>query len=68
MNGLSVVIDYNMDSMARLLDAIDDMDAARFHIIRSLGAIKEHNIACEGQLKLFRANNKALKNERLAIK
>jgi hypothetical protein len=65
---MNVIVNCNMDAMAKLLDAIDDMDAARFHVIRSLGAIREHNIACEGQLKLFRANNKALKSERLAIK
>jgi hypothetical protein len=65
---MNVIVNCNMDAMAKLLDAIDDMDAARFHVIRSLGAIREHNIVCEGQMKLFRANNKALKSERLAIK
>lgn len=64
---MNIVVDSNMDAMARLMDAIDDMDIARFHLIRSLGAIREHNII-EGQLKLFRANNKALRTERLAIK
>jgi hypothetical protein len=63
-----IVINYNMDAMAKLMDALDDMDSARFHIIKSLCSIKEHNLACEGQLRLFRTNNKALKSERLAIK
>lgn len=65
---IPAAINCNMDAMAKLMDALDDMDSARFHIIKSLCSIKEHNLACEGQLKLFRANNKALRGERLAIK
>ena len=55
-----IVINYNMDAMSKLMDALDDMDSARFHIIRSLCSVREHNLACEGQLKLFRTKRKAL--------
>jgi hypothetical protein len=72
---LNGAIDTNMDSMANQLNAIDNFQIIAIlsrigiaNIQKSMDIQRNSNQYMEGQLKLFRANKKALRTERLAIK